>query len=94
MVAGSLSYQVGIPQALFFPTFVSFRYDIGSTWLVPQAIKFEALLHGVGVQVGLKTPFGLARFGIGENFRFAEGPPKPVVFNRPRFYFSFGSLSF
>jgi NTE family protein len=94
MVAGNLTYQIGIPHALYFPTFVSARYDIGSTWLIPQAIKFEALVHGVGVQLGLKTPFGLARFGIGENFRFVEGSAHPIHFNRPRFYFSIGSLTY
>jgi outer membrane translocation and assembly module TamA len=66
---------------------------MGSTWLIPQAIKFEALVHGIGVQVGLKTPFGLARFGIGENFRFVRDSDRPVHFNRPRFYFSIGSLT-
>lgn len=94
MLVTNLTYQIGIPHALFFPTFVSLRYDMGSTWLIPQAIKFEALVHGMGIQVGLKTPFGLARFGIGENFRFVRDSDKPVHFNRPRFYFSIGSLSY
>jgi NTE family protein len=94
MLVTNLTYQIGIPHALFFPTFVSLRYDMGSTWLIPQAIKFEALVHGMGVQVGLKTPFGLARFGIGENFRFVRGGENPVHFNRPRFYFSIGSLTY
>ncbi|HET6512894.1 MAG TPA: BamA/TamA family outer membrane protein, partial [Candidatus Kapabacteria bacterium] len=94
MLTANLTYQIGIPHALFFPTFVAFRYDMGSTWLIPQAIKFEALVHGIGVQVGLKTPFGLARFGIGENFRFVSNGDRPVYFNRPRFYFSIGSLTY
>ena len=94
MLSGNLTYQIGIPHALFFPTFVAFRYDMGATWLIPQAIKFEALVHGIGVQVGLKTPFGLARFGIGENFRFVSSGDRPVYFNRPRFYFSIGSLTY
>jgi predicted acylesterase/phospholipase RssA len=94
MLVTNLTYQIGIPHALFFPTFVSLRYDMGSTWLIPQAIKFEALVHGIGIQVGLKTPFGLARFGIGENFRFVRDGDKPVHFNRPRFYFSIGSLTY
>jgi len=91
MVLGSLSYQIGIPHALFFPTFVSFRYDIGAMWLVPETIKFEALVHGLGAQVGLKTPVGLAKFGIGENFRFSNVKTKPIDFNQPHFYFSIGA---
>lgn len=92
MIRGSLTYQVAIPHTLIFPTFVAFRYDLGATWLNPEAIKFEALVHGIGVQVGVKTPFGLARFGIGENLRFTREEVRPVLFNRPRFYFSIGAL--
>ncbi len=94
MFVTNITYQIGIPHVLFFPTFVSLRYDMGATWLIPQAIKFEALVHGIGIQVGLKTPFGLARFGIGENFRFVSGGDRPIHFNRPRFYFSIGSLTY
>jgi len=97
MLEGSLTYQIAIPHALFFPTFVSARYDLGSVWPEPEAIKFESLQHGLGVQVGLKTPLGLARFGIGENFRFVEpsnnkiSAPRLLALNKPRFYFSIGS---
>ncbi|MEO6940809.1 MAG: patatin-like phospholipase family protein [Candidatus Kapaibacterium sp.] len=91
MLVGSLTYQIGIPRALFFPTYFSLRYDVGQTWLAPEAIKFEALVHGLGAQVGLKTPFGLARFGIGENFRFSKNQAKPVDLNKPLFYFSIGA---
>lgn len=92
MVLGSLTYQVGIPHSLFFPTFVSFRYDVGSTWLEPQTIKFEALMHGLGAQIGLKTPVGLAKFGIGENFRFSHNRVRPVDYNQVHYYFSIGSV--
>jgi outer membrane protein assembly factor BamA len=99
MVEGSLTYQIAIPHALFFPTFVSARYDVGATWPEPEQIKFETLVHGIGAQVGLKTPLGLARFGIGENFRFTgdqDGKPSlnsvySLALNSPRFYFSIGS---
>ncbi len=99
MVEGSLTYQIAIPHVLFFPTFVSARYDIGATWPAPTQIKFESLLHGVGLQVGLKTPLGIAQFGIGENFRFIQNQsPKPltapgegIALNSPDFYFSIGA---
>ena len=29
-------------------------------------------MHGIGAQVGFKTPIGLIRFGIGENFAFED----------------------
>ncbi|HWF43599.1 MAG TPA: patatin-like phospholipase family protein [Candidatus Kapabacteria bacterium] len=92
MLEGSLTYQIAIPHVLFFPTYVSTRYDVGAVWPQPEQIKFESLVHGIGAQVGLKTPLGLARFGIGENFRFNEAKPHPIDLNKPRFYFSIGSL--
>jgi len=99
MVEGSLTYQIAIPHVLFFPTFVAIRYDVGSTWPEPAQIKFATLVHGAGAQVGLKTPLGLARFGIGENFRFTSEQAgeafitslHSIALNSPRFYFSIGS---
>jgi NTE family protein len=91
MVKGSLTYQVAIPDALFFPTFVTFRYDLGARWVEPESIKFESFIHGVGAQIGFKTPIGLARFAIGENFRFAQNDKKPLLLNSPVFYFSVGA---
>ncbi len=91
MVHGSLTYQIFIPNALFFPTFVTFRYDIGAMWVEPESIKFDAFVHGAGAQIGFKTPIGLARFAIGENFRFAQSKAKPLLLNNPIFYFSIGA---
>ena len=91
MAQGSLTYQVFIPDALFFPTFVTFRYDLGAMWTEPESIKFEAFIHGAGAQVGFKTPIGLARFAIGENFRFDQSVKKPLLLNYPIFYFSIGA---
>ncbi|MDP4199488.1 MAG: patatin-like phospholipase family protein [Bacteroidota bacterium] len=91
MIAGSITYQIEIPHVLYFPTFVSFRYDLGETWPEPEEIKWETLVDGIGAQVGLKTPIGLARFGIGENFRFVQLGSHRLAWNTPRFYFSIGS---
>jgi outer membrane translocation and assembly module TamA len=60
-------------------------------WVEPTAIKFESFIHGLGAEIGFKTPIGLARFGLGENFRFAQSPKKPLLLNTPRFYFSIGA---
>lgn len=99
MVEGSMTYQVAIPHVLFFPTFVLAQYDLGATWPAPTEIKFASLLHGIGAQVGLKTPLGLAAFGMGENFRFIENqnakpltvPGQGIALNSPNFYFSIGA---
>lgn len=91
MAAASAAYQVSIPNALFIPIFVTFRYDLGATWQEPERIKFEALTHGLSAQLGFKTPIGLARFAIGENFSFAQSEKKPLLLADPRFYFSIGA---
>ncbi|HET6399861.1 MAG TPA: patatin-like phospholipase family protein [Candidatus Kapabacteria bacterium] len=99
MIETSLRYQIAIPHALYFPTFVAARYDLGAMWPEPAEIKFESLLHGIGAQVGVKTPLGLAQFGMGENFRFVKVPgsnplSRPthiLAVNSPHFYFSIGS---
>ncbi|HYM19850.1 MAG TPA: patatin-like phospholipase family protein [Candidatus Kapabacteria bacterium] len=88
---GSLGYQIAIPNSLLFPTFVLFRYDFGAMWDEPTAIKFESFVHGLGSEIGFKTPIGLAKFGLGENFRFAQSQKKPLLLNTPRFYFSIGA---
>lgn len=91
IVTASLTYQIAIPHVLFFPTFVSVRYDLGGIWPEPAAIKFESLMHGVGAQVGLRTPFGLARFALGEAFRFTTDRNHPVALTDLAFYFSIGA---
>ena len=91
MVQGSMTYQVKIPYIQLFPTYFSVRYDLGATWLEPEQIKFSAFVHGIGAQFGFKTPIGLVRFGIGENFAFADDDKKPLLLNKPRFYFSIGA---
>ncbi len=88
--SGSLGYQIAIPNTLLFPTFVRFRYDLGAMWSEPEAIKFQSFIHGLGAEIGFKTPIGPASFGLGENFRFAQNDKKPLLLNRPRFYFSIG----
>jgi NTE family protein len=88
---GSLGYQIAIPNSLLFPTFVLFRYDLGAMWSEPTSIKFESFVHGAGSEIGFKTPIGLAKFGLGENFRFANNQKKPLLLNTPRFYFSIGA---
>jgi NTE family protein len=90
MAKVSLAYQVNIPYLQLFPTFFSIRYDLGATWIEPEQIKFEDFVHGIGAQLGFKTPIGPVRFGIGENFAFSQDGKKPLLLNTPRFYFSIG----
>ena len=59
---------------ILFGTYFSFRYNIGTTWEVPEEIKFASLKHGVGLSVGLETPIGPAKFAAGEAFYFRKDP--------------------
>jgi NTE family protein len=89
LVLGSLEYQYKAPFDILFDTYFSFRYDLGTTWEVPEEIKFASLRHGAGLSIGLDTPIGPARFSAGESFYFRQDPYM-VVWGYLHLYFSIG----
>jgi NTE family protein len=86
---GSIEYEYLLPFDIIFDTYFSLRYDIGAAWLMPEAIKFRNLKHGLGASLSLDTPFGPARVSVGEAFYFSENP-RGIKFGYPQFYFSLG----
>jgi predicted acylesterase/phospholipase RssA/hemolysin activation/secretion protein len=86
----SLEYRYKSPIDILFDTYLSFRYDLGSSWQEFEQIKFSGLRHGLGLNLGLDTPVGPANFGIGQSFRFLK---KSQVFQwNPLYaYFSIGT---
>lgn len=86
----SLEYRYKSPIDILFDTYMSFRYDLGSSWQEFEQIKFSGLRHGLGLNLGLDTPVGPANFGIGQSFRFLK---KSQVFQwNPLYaYFSIGT---
>jgi NTE family protein len=86
---GSMEYQVKLPFDIFFDTFLTFRYDLGSVWEVPESIKFQSLKHGIGSSVGVNTPIGPAKIAVGEMFYFRKSP-NSVIYGYPHLYFSIG----
>jgi NTE family protein len=89
LVLGSLEYRYKFPFDILFDTYFSFRYDLGTTWEIPEAIKFASLRHGAGFSVGLDTPIGPASFSAGEAFYFTKDPFR-VVWGYLHLYFSIG----
>ncbi len=80
-----------LPVQLFFDTYLSARYDLGSTWSMATDIRFRDLEHGIGGSLALDTPVGPAEFGIGRCFIFHRDlPHNPVAFGPTRFYLSIG----
>ncbi len=86
---GSLEYQVKLPFDIFFDTFLTLRYDLGSVWEVPESIKFQSLKHGIGSGIGVNTPIGPAKIAIGEMFFFRKSP-NSIIYGYPHLYFSIG----
>jgi len=86
---GSLEYQYKIPFKILFDTFLSFRYNLGTTWEYPEEIKFESLKNGAGISFGVDTPIGIAKVSAGEAFYFHRNPVS-VIWGYLHLYFSIG----
>jgi NTE family protein len=87
----SLEYRYNLPIDLFFDTYFSVRYDLGSIWDVQDAIRFKDLRHGIGASLSLDTPIGPADFAFGRSFLFKKNlPGNPISWGEVIFYFSIG----
>jgi NTE family protein len=87
----SLMYQYRLPIKIFFDTYMSFRYDLGSTWEVQEQIRFKDLRHGIGGSLSFDTPIGPADFSIGRSFVISQGLKEgSFVWGDILFYFSIG----
>ncbi len=85
----SLEYRYKLYYKIFFDTYISIRYDLGSVWELPSEIKFENLKHGIGLTSSFDTPLGPAKFSLGRSFFFVKSPNN-IVFGPILFYFSIG----
>ena len=87
----SLEYRWLLPFKLFFDTYISLRYDVGSVWEKTEAIKLENLRHGLGLSFALDTPVGPSIFSLGNSFISSRNlPNNPFIFGPVFFYFSLG----
>ena len=91
ILLASLMYQYKLPFKIFFDTYFWFRYDLGSTWIVQEEIRFKDLKHGIGGTLGLDTPIGPMDFSIGRSFIISKGLQEgSFVWGDVLFYFSIG----
>ncbi len=86
----SIEYRFLSPISLVFDTYISFRYDLGSVWELPEEIKFLKLRHGLGASISIDSPFGPARFSVGRAFYMKQNPDK-VIWGPVLLYFSLGA---
>ncbi len=89
LLSATMKYRVKSPIDIIFDTYFSIRYDIGSIWEVPEAMKLDNLRHGIGFDISFDTPIGPASFTLGKSFYFRENP-NGVVQGPVLFYFSIG----
>ncbi len=87
----SLEYRYLLPFKIFFNTYFKARYDLGSVWPGPEAIRLKDLKHGIGLSLSFDTPIGPADFSVGKSFMFVKNlPGNPLSFGDTEFYFSIG----
>lgn len=87
----SLEYRYLLPFKIFFDTYFKARYDLGSIWPAPEAIRLKDLRHGIGVSLSFDTPIGPAEFSVGKSFLFVKDlPGNPISWGDTNFYFSIG----
>jgi NTE family protein len=90
LLRASLEYRYRLPFNVFgLDTYVSARYDAGSTWADATRIRISDVRHGVGVSAAVNAPFGPARVSLGRSFYFIENP-NGAVWGPPMVYFSVG----
>ncbi|MCB0747958.1 MAG: BamA/TamA family outer membrane protein [Ignavibacteriae bacterium] len=87
----SLQYRYKVPFDLYFDTYFKIRYDLGSSWLNQQEIRFNDLRHGIGLTISLDTPIGPADFSVGRSSYLKDSAPERIISRGPLFfYFTMG----
>jgi len=87
----SVSYRYKLPFKVFFPAFVSGRYDIGSIWENREQIRIKDLQHGMGATFSLDAPIGPVDFSIGRAFALKKLKGNTSISWGPvQFYFRIG----
>ncbi|NOX19033.1 MAG: BamA/TamA family outer membrane protein [Chlorobi bacterium] len=87
----SLNYRFKFPFKIFFPAFISGRYDIGSIWENREQIRIKDLQHGIGATFSLDTPIGPVDFSMGRAFAIKKAKGSSTISWGPvQFYFRIG----
>jgi NTE family protein len=87
----SLQYRYKLPFKIFFDSYFSVRYDLGSVWSMRKEIRFKDLRHGLGATISFAAPLGPADFSVGKSYVFKGNLNYSSILNGPvYFYFTIG----
>ena len=89
IIIGSLTYRYKLPFKLWFDTYISGLYNIGSIWEREEEMKVKNFKHAAGVMISWDTPLGPADIGVGRSF-IINDIEKIIVRGEPTIYFSLG----
>jgi NTE family protein len=87
---GSLAYRYKLPVKLWFDTYISARYNLGSIWENKEEMKLKDFKHAVGLMASWDTPIGPADLGIGRSFKINTNLDNIIVRGDIAFYFAIG----
>jgi outer membrane protein assembly factor BamA len=91
LLVASLEYRYHSPVKIFFETHLFARYDFGSIWPAPAAVRLVDLQHGVGAGLAFETPIGPVEFSLGQSFFFRKEILDTPISRGPLLgYFSIG----
>lgn len=91
ILIGSIEYRYKIPINIYFETYFKIRYDLGSSWVEQEQIRFRNLKHGLGFTLSFDTPIGPADFSVGRSLYLKDTSPKRILSRGPfMFYFTIG----
>lgn len=91
ILVASLEYRYQLPLSIFFDTYASVRYDMGTIWTMPEDIRLKDLRHGLGLTLSLDTPIGPVDLSVGRSFYYrGDLLNNPVSFGPFLAYFSLG----
>jgi predicted acylesterase/phospholipase RssA len=88
-VRAALEARFKTPFSIFFDTYLSARFDMGTVWANPENIRIADMKYGVGLQLGVDTPIGPASISLGRRFWFIDDPAA-TVWDPLLGYFSIG----
>ncbi|MFN3385374.1 MAG: patatin-like phospholipase family protein [Candidatus Thermochlorobacter sp.] len=91
LIVAGIEAQAPLPIQLVVPTFFSVHYNVGNIWQFASDVKLRDFLHGMSIELSLKTPIGLARLAASMSFRIGEFERTTFIQTAPPvYYFSLG----
>ncbi|MCX7761909.1 MAG: BamA/TamA family outer membrane protein [Candidatus Kryptonium sp.] len=90
VILGGVEARFRSPIKVFFESFLSLRYDVGSAWEKFEAIRWKDLRQGIGIELGFDTPIGALRINVGKSFKVRAVKQEGLIWGPTIFYFSLG----